>query len=308
MKALITFLLLVVFCAANAQYKAEKLYNSAIYQEEITGNLDQAIALYTQLVNQYPDERIMAAKGLLHLGLTHEKLGKPNAVDYYQTVLSQYSDQTEIVSQARNRLKILNPGNSASANNVIDINLRQVWEGGDAFGWPSPDGNQFVFVNWDNGNMAIRDLRSGEEKDITSRGSWKTGQARYGDQSVWSPKGNQIAFYWNEENGGFLQLYDLESGEIKTLMQSKHGDERGPLWATAWSPDGRFLAGIISYRKDLQNINQNIHEDILALYDLAEEKVIDLINLGEIHTSMLSFTSDGENLIFSANIPKPAAE
>jgi len=33
--------------------------------------------------------------------------------------------------------------------------------------------------------------------------------------------------------------------------------------------------------------------------------VIDLINLGEIHTRMLSFTSDGKNLIFSANIPKP---
>jgi len=308
MKTSIALLILgALSYVVNAQNGAEELYNSAIYQEEIVGNLDQAIVLYAQLVDQFPGERKMAANGLFHLGITHEKLGNPNAADYYQTILSQYSDQKEIVSQARNRLRYLTPrpGNGGLASNMMDINLKQVWENGSGFGCPSPDGNQFVFVNWDNGNMAIRDLRSGEEKDITTRGSWKTGQSRYGDWSVWSPKGNQIAFYWNEENGSFLNLYDLESGEIKTLMQSKYDDERRPLWATAWSPDGRYLAGLISLRKDPQNKDSRNHEDIVALYDLVDNKVIELKNLGEIHTRIMSFTSDGKNLIFSAGIPKP---
>ena len=64
MKTTATLLLLLALSyLVNAQNKAEELYNSAIYQEEIVGNLNQAIVLYAKLVDQFPGERIRSIVG-----------------------------------------------------------------------------------------------------------------------------------------------------------------------------------------------------------------------------------------------------
>jgi predicted TPR repeat methyltransferase len=48
---------------------------AAIYEEEVTGDLDKAVDLYQNILKTYPDNRQVAAKTLYHLGLVNEKMG-----------------------------------------------------------------------------------------------------------------------------------------------------------------------------------------------------------------------------------------
>ena len=61
------------------EQQAGKLLSQAIYQEEVNGELDEAIKTYQLIVQQYPDNRKISAEALLHLGICYEKIGMPQA-------------------------------------------------------------------------------------------------------------------------------------------------------------------------------------------------------------------------------------
>jgi len=84
--------------------KASVLLSSAIYEEEISGNLDKAIELYLDILKKYPDDRPVAAKTLYHLGLINEKMGRQKANEYYIQLISNYPEQKDMVALARGRL------------------------------------------------------------------------------------------------------------------------------------------------------------------------------------------------------------
>ncbi|MCX6223570.1 MAG: tetratricopeptide repeat protein, partial [Bacteroidia bacterium] len=84
--------------------KASVLLSSAIYEEEVSGNLDKAIELYLDILKKYPDDRPAAAKALYHLGLVNEKMGKRKAGEYFTQWVNIYPDQQEIVTLAKEML------------------------------------------------------------------------------------------------------------------------------------------------------------------------------------------------------------
>ena len=52
---------------------------------------------------------------------------------------------------------------------------RQVWAPAlDTMGAPSPDGRYLSYVNWTKGNLAMHDLETGENRDLTDEGTWET--------------------------------------------------------------------------------------------------------------------------------------
>ena len=66
----------VLFIITNtslSQQTAEQLFEKALYMEEATGDLEQAIDLFQQILEEFPDNREVAAKSLLHLGICYEK-------------------------------------------------------------------------------------------------------------------------------------------------------------------------------------------------------------------------------------------
>ncbi len=87
-----------------AQQTAEQLYQSALYKEEIEGELDAAIKIYEAVIKQYPENRPSAAKSLLHSGICKERLGIKEAQKAYERVVRDYADQSDIVAQAKVRL------------------------------------------------------------------------------------------------------------------------------------------------------------------------------------------------------------
>ncbi|MCX6226636.1 MAG: tetratricopeptide repeat protein [Bacteroidia bacterium] len=84
--------------------RASVLLSAAIYEEEVSGNLDKAIELYLDILKKYPDDRPVAAKSLYHLGLVNEKLGRQKADEYYTRLVNSYPEQKEMVALARTKL------------------------------------------------------------------------------------------------------------------------------------------------------------------------------------------------------------
>jgi tetratricopeptide (TPR) repeat protein len=72
-----------------AQETAEELYQAGLYQEEVQGNLSQAIGLFERIVSEFPSNRAMAANALMHIGLCHEKLGSQEAQRAYQRLIRE---------------------------------------------------------------------------------------------------------------------------------------------------------------------------------------------------------------------------
>ena len=76
--------------AAAAQQTAEDLYQAALHQEQVQGDLQQAITLYQRILSEHPNNRVVAANAQLHIGLCYETLGLTEAPRAYQRVIDNY--------------------------------------------------------------------------------------------------------------------------------------------------------------------------------------------------------------------------
>src|SRR4030042_2967933 len=167
MKRILVFLVcfpLVTGFTFGQEKQSDQLLSNAIYQEEVKGNLEGAILIYKDIIKKYPGQRAIAAEALFHLGLSNEKLGNKIAKEYYEQVVSNYGDQPEFVRIARERLARLTT--TVSPN---EIAIRQVWTGPDVdkMGSVSADGAYLTFDDWSSGNLAIRNLKTGENKQLS---------------------------------------------------------------------------------------------------------------------------------------------
>jgi TolA-binding protein len=93
-----------VMMASGQKQQAGKLLSKAIYQEEVNGELDEAIKTYRLILQHYPDERKVSAEALLHLGICYEKIGIPQAYDTYQDIIDKYPEQQYEVALAQARI------------------------------------------------------------------------------------------------------------------------------------------------------------------------------------------------------------
>jgi tetratricopeptide (TPR) repeat protein len=153
-------------CPLSAQdNKASVQLTAAIYEEEVTGNLDKAIELYLNILKNYPYDRPVAAKTLYHLGLVNEKMGKQKASEYFTRLVDSYPDQTEIVALAKTKLAAMAGTTGGSGSSTMA--MRKIWSGGDVTGKVSADGRFLSFTNWETGDVAIRDIITGQNRLIT---------------------------------------------------------------------------------------------------------------------------------------------
>ncbi len=86
---------------------AEELLSRGIQLEEVKGELEKAIEVYQTIVEKFPDNRPVAAKALLHIGLCYEKLGLKQAQKTFQNVINKYPEQKDEVALAEERLMYL---------------------------------------------------------------------------------------------------------------------------------------------------------------------------------------------------------
>jgi Tol biopolymer transport system component len=233
---LIVVVLVFMFIGVSsgyAQQTAEQLYQSGLYKEEIEGELDPAIKIYETIINQYPENRSVAAKTLLHIGICKEKLGMKEAQKAYERVVRDYADQGDAAAQARTRLMALAGAAGASGSSTLAV--RRVWADADVTGKVSPDGRFVSFTDWETADVAIHDLTTGQNRRLTDNRR-PNGVIEY---SVPSPDSKSIAYTWNDNGSDDIYVVGIDGSKPRVLKTAGNGVlYHNPL---AWSPDSRHL-------------------------------------------------------------------
>ncbi len=127
-----------------------------------------------------------------------------------------------------------------------DVAVRQVWEPSQEpvpsnfNGAPSLDGRYLSFTNQTNGNLAVRDLTTGEYRDLTHEGTWHV-PVQYADRSRWSPDGMQIAYAWCNEGPWEVRIVGLDGSAPRVLYRS----EGKYIHLHAWSQDGKSILVVL---------------------------------------------------------------
>jgi len=256
---ILTAVLLLAAAPMQKQDRAEVALRAAMDKEMVDGDLKAAIEMYKRIVANPGGNRAVAAKALLHLGLCNEKLGNAEARKSYERLVREYADQTDVVSEARARLAALGEPRSSTAGSAMTV--RKVWSGptgSSLLGASSPDGKYLSFVDWETGDLAVRDLRTGENRRITNKGTWKE-SGEFALFSRWSPDGKQVAYdWWGRGNSNELRVVGLENSKPRILYKSNEGE---PLLTCDWSPDGRYI---------LVNLSKEDRSSRLALISVAD--------------------------------------
>jgi len=264
---------------------AADLYHSAVQLEEVKGDLDAAIAAYKSILGRFPSDRAIAAKAQLHLGFCYQSLGKPEARGAYEAVVRNYGDQPDVAAQATSRLSVLgSPTGGRSATSMV---AQQIWIGTevDLQGRPSADGRYLTYVDWTstaNGNVAIRDLVTGQSRRLTNSMERGEGAAEY---PVLSPDGKLIAYSWD----GSIRVIGVDGLRPRVVMPRSPGKYPFDL---SWSPDGtRIAAGITDYGGD--------RTSQIVLIALADGAVTRLKSTGWRSPSLGEFSPDGKLLLYT---------
>jgi Tol biopolymer transport system component len=131
------------------------------------------------------------------------------------------------------------------------LRVRRVWSGEAPNFYaaePSPDGTMLSEIDWDTGDLAVRDLATGSLRRVTDKGTWGV-STDYAEFSVWSPDGQRLAYSWFSEKGrGYqLRIIGVDGAGERVLVQS-HPDLQY-IAAEHWSPDGRTILATI-FRAD----------------------------------------------------------
>lgn len=135
---------------------------------------------------------------------------------------------------------------SAATSQESSVVLRRVWANSEyidsRYLTPSPDGRLMAFVDWDTGDLAIRDLATGETRRLTDRGSWSE-TAEYPTRSAFSPDGSQIAVAWASQ----LRVIDVDDSTQRLVFERP--GELSFLDPQSWSPDGEYILTFLGTNK-----------------------------------------------------------
>jgi len=235
--------------AGVGQQRAEERFQAGLYQEEVQGNLQRAISIYESILRERGASRAVAANAQLRIGICYESLGMQDARRAYQRVLDTYSDQPDVVRQARTRLAALRTTATVSRGPVA----RRLLTNEDTHGWnlitmtPSPDGRRVAYVTLEEGRegrLFVRDLASGAEEQLLP--GLPTAMHL---SPTWSPDGTRLAFAERAMDAGVasIKILDLASRTVTAVPGTDVPAAGSMALATLgmlplqWSRDGRFL-------------------------------------------------------------------
>ena len=234
-------LLLAVGLAAQSTGSAQALLRTATDTALVDGDLRAAITQYQAIVETFKTDRAVVATALVQMADLYEKLGDGQSRDVYERVLRDYAEQAEQVGVARARLAALDqPRSPADPSTMV---ARQVWApAADLHGAPSPDGRYFPYTDWETGDLAVRDLLTGENRRLTNTESWLDA-GEFAHVAVPSPDGQQLAYGWfNKDFFVELRLIALDGSNPQVLYRN---EDMAYIQPDAWSPDGKHEGELI---------------------------------------------------------------
>jgi Tol biopolymer transport system component len=236
---------LVLSVAAQKDSAQEVLLQRAIQKETVDGDLAAAIKLYKEILANPGPNRSVPARALLRLGQCNEKLGSDEARKAYERLVREYGDQANLVAEARARLAAL--ARPAATTRGTTLAVRRIWDGPevDQEGGVSRDGRYLSFIDWTTGDLAVRDLATGENRRLTKNGPQP--YREYADFATLSPDGKQVAYGWccNADGNYELRAIGIDGSGQRTVHRSRDFWYFLPL---EWSRDGRHVLSVVGQK------------------------------------------------------------
>ncbi|MBI4657496.1 MAG: PD40 domain-containing protein [Verrucomicrobia bacterium] len=272
---------------AHAAESLSVLLQKGIYAEETEGNLDAAIKIYEGIIKEAEANRSLVAQAQYRLGMCYHKKGKKeDAVLAFQTLVDSFPNESELIAKTKDRLSEL-------GQPVLVTVARKIWANAEDLEWGarvSPDGQLLAFTDWKTGDLAVRDLRTGQNQRLTHNKSLEDGLAWY---PVFSPDGKQIAYAFSvgRENQE-LRILTIQNPEPRVVLK-----RTAPCFPADWSPNGAEIVALLR--------GPDKRESSLALIGVSDGAIRTLLAVSNRIPSDVRFTPDGHSLVYSR---KPSDE
>ena len=233
MKTILTLMttgcLAIALVTAQSRSAADQ-YQEALRLEEVKGDLTVAIEQYKALAQG--SDRAIAAKALVRMAASYEKLGRPEARPAYERVVRDFAEQAESTATARARLVAMQttspPGQTA----------RLIWSdrrlSTSETGPISADGR---YLSYSDLSLTIVDLKTGKLKTLSP--------VSLGDDRGWvegsaiSPDGRQVAYVLAMEERKEIRVLEVNGGEAAKSRRVLTNPGPGGMYLFGWSPDGK---------------------------------------------------------------------
>jgi Tol biopolymer transport system component len=229
--------------SGSIQQSADQLYQSGLYKEDVEGKLEEAIAIFREIIEKHRQNSPLAAKALFHMGLCYEKLGNQEAQKAYQRLIADYPGQKEEVALAKERLAQLAASLEKALHRPTFRKIRipfelQEWSGGHL----SPDGKTFAFGS--ENRIWVVPVQGKVEPDLAgeptelqgTEDAWTYGMS-------WSGDGQWIAFNSESNDSEFISVVPASGGKPKRISVEKNrvGGVSTP-YRISLSPNGKTVA------------------------------------------------------------------
>ena len=292
--------LIFVFGNLTSQESAAEHFEKAFYYEDVQGDLQKAIELYEQILKQFPENREIAAKAQLHVGLCYEKLGLKEAQKAFQKVVDNYPERQEEVAIAKERIGALSKVLEKVPHKPTFRKIRIPANPGS--GVLSPDGKNLVFASegciWSvpihgkvNPDIAGTPIQLTEATE-TMR-AWDT----CGTLAL-SADGKWIAFNAQEKEKMEIYIIPSSGGEPKKVPTDTDRKGWGYDFRLSLSPDGKELA--FSSREEEEQSKgkkNNIFEQKSYIYTIPVEGGT-AKKLTEAMSTQPAFSPDGKKIAY----------
>jgi Tol biopolymer transport system component len=265
-----------VALSALAEESVRQLYERARLLQERNRNLDEAIRIYSRVVERAKDDRALAARAQLEQGILYLRLGRDEeARQAFRKVITEFPDQAPLVREAQGRLGV-------TGSLKPTINVRQVWATPDSdnSGGPSPDGRYLSFADWTTGDVSVRDLATGEKRHVTK------GEPGQAPSSVFSADSKRIAYWrtdWSSLNE--IRIAGMQGAPSRLLRTVTNADL---VSLTDWSRDGKYILAYIEHRRSPAEI---------ALIS-ASDGSISVLKQADGWPGRMSFSPDGKFILY----------
>jgi Tol biopolymer transport system component len=102
---------------------------------------------------------------------------------------------------------------------------------------PFPDGRRLLVLDYETGNLVVREIATGRTGPVTTEASWAAGSFAYGGEV--SPDGHTISYLWADENETVSSLRTVEvDGTGPTVLRR---EDRCWINSHSWTSDGEHL-------------------------------------------------------------------
>ena len=179
-------------------------------------------------------------------------------------------------------MKRSTPGDAKVIRSEPSMTLRKVLPEVGDFANVSPDGNYLCDVDWDTGNLVVRELYAGRRWPVTGKKSWEDSKEYALDAAI-SPDSQRVAYLWHDDVSDSSNLYvvGFDGTGRRLLCRDKY------LVPRDWSADGTKILGVL-----FEEPKQMVWVDT---QDGSIEKIRDM---GDAYPKKLDISPDGRFLAY----------